>query len=145
MTTLSPAETCRQVAYVIDSEPHRFNMLWWQHNTLCGAVACIAGHTALLHGDGLDSNPDLAHIPNTRNMDPNISWKYRQAKRLGLKPEASSSMFSETSSIWSFAKTTGNDRYSKVLRQLACELEDRNKDELVGLIELNRIAEEALR
>ena len=136
MTTLSPAETCRQVADIIDYESERFSMHCWEDTTAWGTVACITGHTAILHSDELFQCNDLA----------GESWIDRQAARLGVTSDAGDRLFFDGSMFWRRHNIDReNRRYSKVLRQLGKELEDRDEDDLIDVEELNRIAEEALR
>ena len=135
-TTLSPAETCRQVANIIDSEPHRFDMSRWESD--CGTRACIAGHIGILHGDALS--------PDRPRYHPSNRWVDRQARRLGLTDDAGRRMFRPYSPLW----TKHNPRftnvsYGKVLRQLGQELENRDENkQRINIRELHRIAEEAL-
>lgn len=131
--TLTPAETCREIAEIIENEPHRFNPRCWQYDTFCGTVACIAGHTALLHGDGIDANPDLAS-EDTKSLIPDAGWYYRQAARLGLKPEASTMLFSPIYGLT-------NERYIRLLRFMAEKLEKSGR--LIGVRKLHKIAAKA--
>ena len=130
-TTLTPSETCQQVANIIDSEPHRFDMDQWESE--CGTKACIAGHTAILHGDAAGQG------------DVSSLWMDRQAHRLGLTATAGDEMF-RRSFMWLEHNTSDeNVRYSKVLRQLGQELENRDKNQQhINRRELHRIAKEAL-
>ena len=131
MTALTASETCRRVANIIDFEPDRFDMAHWAKTGSCGTTACIAGHTALLHNDFELDSP---------------GWKERQAGRLGLTIDAGEKIFHQSWRFWDrYNEGRENIRYSKVLRQLEKELEGRDEGELVGEIELDRIAEEALR
>ena len=148
--TLSPAETCRRVADIIDFENEKFDIQRWEHQTDCGTTACIAGHTALLHQDGLDANKRFVLTTEkndgTQDMElrPGQTWRNRQAARLGLTPEAGGMLFSPAV-LWDCSdKDLGALRYSLVLRQLEKELENRDSDDLIGLTELTEIAFEAL-
>ena len=86
--TLSPAETCRQVADIIDFESERFAMDHWEHEKGCGTTACIAGHAALLHSDGISENQRfLVSVLSQKYFAPDWRWQDRQGRRLG--PEAS--------------------------------------------------------
>lgn len=145
--TLTPAETCRKVADIIDHKNSRFGMGWWLRYTPCGTVACIAGHTALLHSDGIERNPHLASSPdgNRRSLSPDTAWEDRQAARLGLKPTASSLMFNPNSSIWRSSRKTGTDHYSLTLRLMAEKLEKHDrKSRTISARELTKIAQKAL-
>ena len=150
--TLSPAETCRSVADIIDFESDRFHIgSWEESDSFCGTTACIAGHTALLHSDGKEHNRDnvCAFVDiygNEReNFWPGDEWVLRQGERLGLSEKAAEVMFDPISYFWLRHNANRLDsRYSKVLRQLEKELEDRDSDDLIDVEELEKIAEEAL-
>ena len=145
--TLSPAETCRQVADIIDFESERFAMDHWEHEKGCGTTACIAGHAALLHSDGISENQRfLVSVLSQKYFAPDWRWQDRQGRRLGLDEEASVKMFDPHSNdFWERHNCfEENIRYSKVLRQLSKELEDREEGDLIDLAELEQIAEEAL-
>ena len=148
MTSLSPSETCLRVADIIDFESARFQIGTWQ-TTTCVTTACIAGHTALLHNDGLNENPSLqvrGYGGSKTILSPTPEWERRQAERLGLAEKAADGLFGRDSRFWiRYNADKENVRYSKVLRQLADELEGRDEGELVELKELERIASEALR
>ena len=149
---LSPAETARKVADIVDYETERFDMGTWELQADCGTTACIAGHTALLHQDGLDSKQyrqdAFIHPDGKRELvSTDTGWKDRQAGRLGLTGEAGDLLFHEASNIWNWDEA-GDDpedktRFSKVLRQIEKELADRDADDLIDEDELKRIAEEA--
>ena len=135
MTTLSPAETCRKVADIIDFESERFDMNVWSAETDCGTVACIAGHASILHSDELFQCNDL----------DGSSWIDRQAARLGVTSDAGDRLFFDRSMFWRRHNIDRESRcYSQVLRQLGKELEDRGEDDLIDVDELEQIAEEAL-
>ena len=148
MATLSPSETCRRVADIIDFESERFDIGYWEQEDICGTTACIAGHTALLHQDGMADHPTMTEeiMESVRTFKPGLGWRIRQAERLGLTDEAGSEMFFQDSELWSKHKPKRKDiRYSKVLRQLEKELADRDSSEgLIDVAELEQIAEEAL-
>ena len=135
--TLSPAETCRKVADIIDYENERFSMSTWETTEDCGIVACIAGHVALLHQDGKAANRDAGV------RFPGEAWRERQGSRLGLNKQASSALFNPSSVLWRNApEKEGSIRYSRVLRQLEKELEA--SERIVGPVKLKRIVAEAL-
>ena len=139
--TLSPAETCRAVADIIDSDPERFNMAFWEHRSDCGTTACIAGHAALLHNDGWIQS---RYGSTTSLCPPNDEWEIRQGRRLGLTEEAAKEMFRSLSDLWLCHNEHGmNWRYSRMLRQVEKELEDREDGDLIDLEYLKQIAEEA--
>lgn len=148
--TLSSSETCRRVADIIDYESERFSMHCWQDTTDCGTTACIAGHTALLHNDGVKVNRDMAAFgSNYRGeflyLTPNTEWRDRQSRRLGLTENAGATLFNPLSGFWRMLnEVEENIRYSKVLRQLEKELADRDEGDLVNEYELEQIAKEAL-
>lgn len=130
---LTPAETCRKVADIVDYDNERFNMGAWQINEPdCGTIACIAGHTALLHGD-----PMLSFAPEAE-------WIERQGRRLGLTPPAASAMFNPMSElwVWMIGDPRGDICFSLVLRRLEKEMAASKR--LVGRKKLKRLAEEAL-
>lgn len=137
--TLSPSETCRHVADIVDFENERFDISIFQEERECGTVACIAGHTALLHEDSRSRKDEIRHI----RAD---SWIVRQGRRLGLTPAAACQLFYSAYHIrWLGVNSPANDRrYSLLLRQLEKELEDRDEDDLIDVEELEQIAEEAL-
>ena len=148
MTALSPAETCRKVADIIDFAPDRFDFGKSELQSDCGTVACIAGHTALLHQDGSEDNASYIYTPSfgdgERQFFPDHQWRDRQARRLGLSEDVGEQMFYPTSDFWQkHNKNSENLPISKVLRQLEKELADRDTDELVDIEELEQIAEEA--
>ena len=149
MATLTAAETCRKVADIIDFKQERFSMAAWEFHTECGTQACIAGHVAILHNDGIKFNSEMAYqTPGYTNFNPNHEWKVRQGRRLGLTSEAAMCLFAPSSHIWRNLGTNeprGDEyRYSKVLRRLEKELEHRDSEELVVLAELESIANKAL-
>ena len=135
MTSLSPSETCRSVADIIDFDSERFDMNTWSVETDCGTTACIAGHTAVLHNDKLFQCNDFA----------GESWIDRQAARLGVTSAAGDRLFFDRSMFWRRHNIDReNSYYSQVLRQLSKELEDREDGDLIDLEELEKIASEAL-
>ena len=151
--TLSPAETCRAVADIIDFDSDRFHIgSWEQSDSVCGTTACIAGHTALLHNDGMAKNRDHVYVMenpfNRRRGEhfwPGGEWVARQGQRLGLTEKAAAAMFDPVSYFWKRHNANRLDiRYSQVLRQLEKELEDRDSDDLIDEEELEQIAVEAL-
>ena len=155
--TLSPAETCRAVADIIDFESERFDFEKCELQSDCGTVACIAGHTALLHQDGMDfllhqdgseENASYIYTPSFRDGErqffPDHQWRDRQARRIGLTEAVGEQMFYPTSDFWQkHNKNSENLPISKVLRQLEKELEDRDSDDLIDEEELEKIAVEA--
>ena len=148
MTTLSPAETCRKVADIIDFESDRFDMDFWEPTSDCGTTACIAGHTALLHNDGMNQYPSFQIESRDGKtvsfLSPDETWEDKQGERLGLTPEASGIIFRDSSAFWSrHNDRRKNWRFSQVLRQLSKELDDREDGDLVDLADLEQIAEEA--
>lgn len=151
---LSPSETCRKVADIIDYESERFYMGFWEElSDDCGSTACIAGHTALLHNDGMDKHRDNVIVINApfgkkeEDFCPTNEWIVRQGQRLGLTEKAADVMFDPSSHFWERHNAKRRDhRYSKVLRQLEKELENREDDSsLIDLEELKQIAVEAFR
>ena len=154
MTLLSPAETCRSVADIIDFDAVRFNIRTWERSdSVCGTTACIAGHTALLHSDGkehhrgnVSEDVDI-HGEKQENFWPDSEWIVRQGQRLGLTEKAADVMFDPSCHFWERHNAKRRDhRYSKVLRQLEKELENREDDSsLIDLEELKQIAVEAFR
>ena len=150
MAALSPAETCRKVADIIDYETDRFDMGFWETTSDCGTTACIAGHTALLHNDGMNQHPSFwvqnSYGTATSLCPPNREWETRQGRRLGLDEEAAEEMFRSLSDLWMrHNEHEMNWRYSRMLRHLEKELEDREEGNLIDLADLEQIAEEALR
>ena len=138
MTALSPAETCRKVADIIDFEPDRFYMGSWEKQNECGTTACIAGHAAELHDDRINLSSEHSMASTRLNM-----WVRRQGKNLGLTADAAEMMFHHSWVFWQrYNKNGDNIRYSQVLRHLGKELEDRPDGGLVTYEELERIAEE---
>ena len=148
--TLSPSETCRKVADIIDFEPDRFWMEHWERTAGCGSTACIAGHTAMLHNDGLKENKNMAGVGYDHGgailyLGTNREWRARQSRRLGLTEEAGTILFYPVSYFWEQNNASGeNWCYSQVLHQIAKEVEDRDEDDLIDIDELDRIAAEAL-
>lgn len=145
---LSPAETCRKVADIIDFESKKFDIgLWGGHpiDDECGTTACIAGHVAILHDDWIEQNEDLSYRKGLFVMfEPDLKWQEAQAKRLGLTFAASELIFFSCSSLWSmYNEDEQGYRYSMLLQQLEKELENRDEDDLIDEEELERIAEEA--
>ena len=150
--TLSPAETCRAVADIIDFDSDRFHIGNWESRDRCGTTACIAGHTALLHNDGMEKHRDWISVRsapfgnNREDFWPGEEWIARQGQRLGLTEKAADVMFDPDSYFWKRHNADILDlRYSQVLRQLEKELEDRDSDDLIDEEELEQIAVEALR
>lgn len=148
--TLSPAETARKVADIIDYENERFSIQRWELQTGCGTTACIAGHTALLHQDGLDANKRFVFTTEKSNgtreleLKPGSAWMDRQASRLGLTSKAGRFLFSPAA-LWDyFTPDLGSLRYSLVLRQMVKELEHRDPNDMIDIPELKQIAEKAL-
>ena len=144
--TLTAAETCRRVADIIDFEPDRFYVGQWEMQDSCGTTACIAGHTALLHNDGIAENKKLVFkFDDETSLSPDSEWIVRQGQRLGLTEKAADVMFDPGLYLWRrYNPDRRNHRYSRVLRQLEKELEDRDSDDLIDVDELEQIAEEAL-
>ena len=150
--TLSPSETCRKVADIIDYENSRFNVgNWEQNDSVCGTTACIAGDTALLHNDGKEQHQD--HVcafvniygREQENFWTDDEWVARQGQRLGLTEKAANAMFDPVSHFWKRHNENRLDhRFSQILRQLEKELEDSKDGSLIDENKLDRIAEEAL-
>lgn len=136
---LTPAETARKVANIIDHENERFDMWFFKDDRECGTASCIAGHTALLHGDSLTERAPLWE-------DYGGEWLSTQGVRLGLARDAARKLFYPTNHTqWLGEDTLENERrYSLVLRRLEKELADRDPGDLIDMDELVRIAEEAL-
>ena len=148
--TFSPSETCREVADIIDFESERFHIGNWERSDSCGTTACIAGHTALLHMDGMDKHRDNVTVRNVpfgnkqEDFWPTNEWIVRQGQRLGLTEKAADVMFDPSSHFWEGHNANRLDlRYSQLLRQLEKELEDRDSDDLIDVEELEQIAVEA--
>jgi hypothetical protein len=60
-------ELGRKVLNVADLEPESFSMGTWGERTVCGTVACLAGHALLqsgyrLHRSGEFTRPDGTHV-----------------------------------------------------------------------------------
>ena len=141
MAALSPSETCRKVADIIDFDSDRFYMGSWEKQNECGTTACIAGHAAELHGDRINLSSDDSMAISRLN-----AWVRRQGRNLGLTADAAEMMFHHFLGFWQRHNKNGdNIRYSQVLRHLGKELEDRPDGGLVSYEELERIASEALR
>ena len=147
-SALSPAETCRKVADIIDFEPKRLDMRHWEcYTSDCGTTACIAGHVGLLHHDGMATHPTDTdrYVSGHKIFYPNRTWKIRQAVRLGLTVQAGEEMFTHGAMWRKHNPYREPIRFSKVLRQLGKELEDRDENnQFINRRELNRIAKEAL-
>ena len=139
-STLSPAETCRKVADIIDLEPERFYMGNWQLDFDCGTTACIAGLTGALYNDPVCSDRQFRYYGA-----PSQEWKDRQATRLGLTSDAGEEMFYAGLPMWSkFNTEEDNIRYSEVLRHLEKELRCDSREGLISKPELRQIADKAL-
>ena len=140
--TLSPPETCRKVADIIDFENERFDISVFQEERECGTAACIAGHTALLHGDRLNGGRPVLNWDDACG-----EWLFRQGRRLGLTQFAARRLFYPANHTrWLGKNASGNDRrYSLLLRQLEKELADRDSGDLIDTYELDSIIAEALR
>ena len=145
---LTASETCRQIADIIDFESERFDICSWEHQDInCGTTACIAGHIALLHDDGMNRNQDLVYNmqDGSRNLKPDIEWRLRQGRRIGLRADAAEQIFNPGGSFWSrYNNDKRDDGFSAVLRQLEKELIDREDSSLIDIQELHQIAENAL-
>ena len=141
--TLTPAETARKVADVIDYENERFDMGVFQEERDCGTVGCIAGHTALLHGD---TRLVWDNTSGGWGDDSNGEWLFRQGFRLGLTHIAACRLFYPANHTgWPGEYLSVDDRrYSLVLRQLEKELADRAAGDLIDREELDQIIMEAL-
>lgn len=147
--TLTPAETCRKVADIIDCEQERFDMRFFQEESECGTVACIAGHAALLHGDGMNTAAEDGTVVADGNGHysflPSDEWIYRQGFRLGLTEFTAWRLFCSAEHPWLSENAAENPRrYSLVLRQLAEELAGREEGNLIDIVELDLIAAESL-
>ena len=109
------------------------------HSLYCGAHRAVAmDEPASVF---LDSK-QLRHA--TSLCPPNGEWETRQGRRLGLTEEAAEEMFRSLSDLWlRHNEYEMNWRYSRMLRHLEKELEDREEGDLIDLADLEQIAEEA--
>ena len=119
------ADLIRKIADIVDLEPERFDMSWFEQTGGCDSAACIAGHIGELTGDRFASR---------ENFD---SWYERQAKNIGLDPWAGDYLFAGYRIM-----QMENAAISRLLRKLAKEVAALEPGELVSEDEIGWLVDE---
>ena len=131
--TLEQAETCRQVAKIIEDRPESFDMREWRSE--CGTTMCIAGHVGALHGDRRDESEESSTFFSCHSPYP---WEERQAERIGLTSEAGEDLF-----MGPEYQGMSNSDLTKILRAIADRIE--RSDEMIAPASLRGIVAKALK
>ena len=125
--TAERSEIIRKVADIVDLEPERFDMGWFEQGGDCGAKACIAGHIGYLTGDMFGERNSFAR------------WYDRQAETIGLDPWAGDFLFAGDAMV-----SMENGSISQILRRLAKEVKTLEDDEVLDENDIARIADEVI-
>lgn len=126
--TAQRSELIRQVADIVDFQPERFDMGWFQQDGDCGAKACIAGHIG-----------ELSHDRFADKRSGFMEWYDRQSENIGLDPWAGEFLFTDEKMM-----AMANGSISQTLRRLAKEIAELEEDETISENDIARIADEII-
>ena len=125
--TAERSELIRKVANIVDFQPERFDMTWFQQDIGCDTTACIAGHVGELSNDRFDEKTSF------------LRWYHRQAANIGLDPWAAEYLFTDEKIM-----ALKNGTISQILCKLSKEVETLDADEVLDENDVIRITDEVI-
>ena len=122
------ADLIVKVADIVDFQPERFDMGWFEQDGDCGTKACIAGHIG-----------ELSHDRFADKRSGFMEWYDRQSENIGLDPWAGEFLFTDEKMM-----EMENGSISQILRKLAKEVKTLEDDEVLDENDVARIADEVI-